>query len=579
MRAKANARGKSALRAGLLGSRARAFIATAGGGCARVLIVGRPNTGKSTLFNRLVRGKCSPMTASAGMTQDWVEGEFMLEGRASERDVEHSADGCKASRKVSCMVSLVDTAGAELELDTHRKSFSGIGCSATNATGLVTDLAWDKTQELISSAAVVLFVLDARTDLTSVELDLARILRDRNVIVVANKSEGLEHVPESCLRLGFSNLLLVSALHGQGIASLKSLLLQILSLQEHDSSMEQSTVKSTAQSSADPLDFSTSSTAAASSSKFSMALLGKPNSGKSTIMNRLLQESRVLVSAESGTTRNAVSALWRNGDQCAHIVDTAGLRKKSAVASKGSSIEQASARDSLRALRVASVASLVIDASELDFEERSGLFAKQELTVARRVLARGKPLILLINKWDKLQPQQRKAFKLQLDEQLRVLFPNFQGLPVITLSALYDDDFSVIFKTAERLHMLSTRRESTSRVNAWLAFAQRQQAAALYRTRSVVLRYACQVSAAPPRFVVHSNAPLAGSYLRYLLGSLRRYFDWRGVPIVIGVQIREDRRKSNARRQLSPKKYEREKIALRKSTKEKRESSKRARKR
>lgn len=532
---------------------------------ARVLIVGRANTGKSTLFNRMLRARRSPTTAAAGMTQDWLEGELILSGGS---------------------LCLIDTAGVELGVS-NKDSNSNFN-SKSRAEGVRDDSqAWNKTRELIEESSLILFVLDARASITSVELDLAKVLRGRRVIVVANKGEGLEHVPEPCLSLGFSELYLASALHGRGMADLLSRIDELTKAEQTSSnpsfspsdeltkaeqtpsnpsffpssastsskgissptpifSNRASSASPTSASclSSPPSPTSVSETLPRGESCFSLALLGMTNSGKSTLANRLLGSDRMLVSSIAGTTRNAVDGLWREGEEFATLVDTAGLRRKSRVSQSGDAIEQASSRDSLRFLRMSSVVGLVIDSGSLfsssAFASSSDFVGikKQELLVAQRVLSRGKPLILLMNKWDLLSPPQRKKTLSSIS------LPDFQGLPIITMSALYDNDFSVIFKTAKKLHSLTTRREKTAKVNAWLEEAQKIHKPPIYRNKQITLRYASQVEAAPPRFVIHANTTVANEYIRYLTNSLRRFFDWPAVPIVIKIQKRKNDEKN-----------------------------------
>ncbi len=546
--------------------RASGFLATTIGDKPRVLIVGRPNTGKSTLFNRLLRMQRSPTTSVAGMTQDWIEGELMLPNGS---------------------LSLIDTAGAEL--DGVNKNLDK-QCYAQ---------AWHKTRELLEEVALVLFVLDARTALTSIELDLAKILRGKRVIVVANKGEGLENVPEPCTSLGFAELLLVSALQGQGIGRLLDCI-DRLTFPERPCGV---VLRDSYSSSYSGAPIASSEPLPRASSCFSLALLGVPNSGKSTLANRLLGDERMLVSEIAGTTRNAVDALWHCGDECATIVDTAGLRRRSRVSASGDPIEEASSRDSLRFLRMSSVVALVIDSPNLfstslpfgPYDSKSfmdsttslppptsppassesppheqppmppptpgarppheqpphqarrslsslegGGIKKQELIIAKRVLNRGKPLMLLMNKWDLVSHAQQKVVLKEIVGSH--VLPDFQGLPIITLSALYDSNFSVMFKTAKKLHYLTTRREKTAKVNAWLEQAQKIHRPPIYRSRQIILRYASQVDAAPPLFVIHANAPVANDYVRYLKSSLRRFFDWPAVPIVMKVIVKEQGR-------------------------------------
>ena len=446
---------------------------------AKVLIVGRPNTGKSTLFNRLLQKKISPTTSRAGMTQDWVEETLVID---------------------KLPITLIDSAGADLE---HEG-----------------DLAWRKTRVLIEEVALILFVLDAQTELTAIERDLATCLRGKKVLVIANKGEGLTMLPEPCTQLGFETTLLLSALHGRGIDALRERIQE--NLKEKLVSPDSEEEEGEEEREKPPL--------------FSLALLGRPNSGKSTLANRLLGSERLIVAGTPGTTRNAVRTRWRQGEGYATLVDTAGLRKQSSVRRGDHPIEQASARDALRALRQASVIALVVEATKP--------FEKQERILATRALKAGKPLLLVANKWDMLSSEERKIFARDLEGMLRRLFPDVQGLPLIMVSALYDKDVSIVFSTAQRLHDLSTRRISTARINAWLSNAKTEHPPPQQRGRTTALRYATQTDAAPPRIQIHANAMLPQTYLRYLIASLRRSFDWSGVPIVVDVQVRQPRKSS-----------------------------------
>ena len=459
---------------------------------AKVLIVGRPNVGKSTLFNRLLQRNVSPTTRRAGMTQDRLEEMLVLE---------------------TLPLTLIDSAGAELADD---------------------DLAWDKTCALLEEVALVLFVLDAQTELTATERNLAQKLRGKKVLLVANKGEGLTTLPEPCTQLGFGTPLLISALHGRGIEELGRKIRQALN--EHDrhgdelDDAQNSDRQGEAQGEAEepPIDIA--------APLFSLTLLGRPNSGKSTLANRLLGEERMIVADTPGTTRNAVRVRWQQQSDYATLVDTAGLRKQSRVRKSAHPIEQASARDALRALRQSSVAALVVEAATP--------FEKQERILAARALKAGKPLMLVANKWDKLSAEERKAFSRDLEGMLRRLFPDVQGLPVVIASALYDKDVSVVFQTARTLHELATRRVPTARINAWLLQATKEHPPPQHRGRATALRYATQTDAAPPRILIHTNAMLPQVYLRYLKASLRRSFGWLGVPIVLDVQTRQTRKAS-----------------------------------
>lgn len=425
-------------------------------------IVGRPNVGKSTLFNRLARKQLAIVEDTPGVTRDYRSAEAELESRR---------------------VMLLDTAG--LEDDQSDSLFVRMRQQTTRALAL---------------ADAALFVVDGRAGITGLDSSLAQWLRKQNkkVILVINKIEGEcpPHVRAEAMRLGLGEPLAISAAHNDGILDLIHECVKILPFRKDEA----------AQSETPPLR---------------LAIVGRPNAGKSTLLNSLLKEHRVMVGAEPGLTRDSIAVDWEYDDVPIRLVDTAGLRRKSRV---DAPLEEMAVADTLRVIRLAEVCIVVMDVMTL--------FDKQDLQITQMVIDEGRGMVLVVNKWDLVKDKApvRKLIEAKLED----LFHNAKAVPVVMVSALKGGvELDHLMKAIFRVHEVWNRRISTGKLNRWLMDLTARHAPPLVRGRPLKLRYMTQVKARPPTFALWISRPddLPMSYEKYLLNHLRTDLDLPGVPL------------------------------------------------
>ena len=435
-----------------------------------VAIVGRPNVGKSTLFNRLAGKRLAIVDDTPGVTRDRALAESNLGGLD---------------------LKLIDTAGFD-----------------KGPAGSLTARMADQTNTAIKDADVCLFVIDAREGLTTGDEILADALRrsGKPVILAANKSEGRPHpsFEAESLALGFGEPVALSAEHGLGLAELREALAPFA---EDDQGTEQSETEEEAEPETRPLR---------------LAIVGRPNVGKSSLLNRLIGEERALTSPEAGTTRDAVLAEWRWGERQIVLHDTAGLRKKARVSEK---LEQMSTRATLHAVRFADCVILVMDAKEA--------LEKQDLAIADLIGREGRAIVLAMNKWDEIKDRQA-AFK-GLREKTDRLLPQIAGAQIIGLSALTGEGIERLMPAVVEADRTWNIRVPTAGLNRFLEEALSRHAPPAVRGRRIRLRYMTQAKARPPTFVLFGNQlnALPEDYLRYLTNSLRSAFGLPGTPIRI----------------------------------------------
>jgi len=429
-----------------------------------VAIVGRPNVGKSTLFNRLVGKRLALVDDRPGVTRDRREGEARLLGLDFR---------------------VIDTAGFEDE-DAH--SLPGRMRSQTEAA--------------VRDADAALFMIDAREGVTPLDEEIGRWLRAEStpVILVANKAEG--NSGESGIldsyRLGLGDPVAISAEHAEGIADLFEALQPHVEIR----TVPEGTVPEDA------------------SAPLKLAIVGRPNAGKSTLVNRMLGEERMITGPEAGITRDSISLDWTWEGRPVQLVDTAGLRKRAKVDDK---LERLSAADTKRALDYAEVVVLLLDASR-------GL-ESQDLRIADQVIEEGRALIIAVNKWD-IADQASSLFngiKAALGEGLAQL----RDVPLLTVSAKTGKGIDRILKVAFDLRDAWSRRVPTGELNRWFEQAIDANPPPAPRGKRIKLRYITQVKARPPSFVVFGNRldELPESYRRYLLNAMRRDLDLGPVPL------------------------------------------------
>ena len=433
----------------------------------RVAIVGRPNVGKSTLFNRLVGRKLALVDDTPGVTRDRREGEAKL---------------------FDLRFTIVDTAGFE---DADAATLAGRMREQT-------DLA-------VGDATVALLVFDARAGITPLDKHFADWLRKRGtpLILVANKAEGRAGelgVAES-YRLGLGDPIQISAEHGEGLADLFEALMPhvdppVVAASDGDAQAD------------------------VPEGPLKMAIVGRPNAGKSTLINTLIGEQRLVVGPEAGITRDSIAIPWDYHGMPVRLVDTAGLRKRAKVSDK---LEKMSAADTKLAVDFAEVVVLLLDAT-------LGLEA-QDLRIADMVLTEGRALVIALNKWDVAHDQSSlfQGVRKALDDGLSQI----RGVPLVALSGQTGKGLDLLMKAVIEIREKWSRRVPTSQLNKWFESAlDRNPPPAAGGTR-IKLRYVTQVAARPPSFLIFGNrtGDLPASYGRYLVNSLRDDLDFEGVPI------------------------------------------------
>jgi GTP-binding protein len=427
-----------------------------------VAIVGRPNVGKSTLFNRLVGQKLALVDDTPGVTRDRREGDAAL---------------------ADLRFRVIDTAGLE----------------EAEAGSLMARMQ-EQTERALADADVVLFVIDARDGVTPIDRHFAVVLRraDKPVVLVANKAEGSagKHGIYEAFSLGFGEPVSLSAEHGEGMGELYDALAPFTEAPDD------------------------AKTEGASDKPLQLAIVGRPNVGKSTLLNRLIGEERSLTGPEAGITRDAVATLWHWQGRAVRLIDTAGLRRRARVEAK---LEKLSVADTLRAIRFAEVVALVVDATQ-------GL-EKQDLGIAEMVEDEGRALVLVLNKWDLVEDKAKTLRDLR--DRLEVSLPQLAGLRFVTLSARSGSSVAKLMPAVLATHEAWNRRIGTPALNRWLGAVQARHPPPLVHGRRLKLRYITQANIRPPTFALFASTPseLPDSYRRYLVNLMREDFDLPGVPI------------------------------------------------
>ena len=437
-----------------------------------IAIIGRPNVGKSTLFNRLVQKKKAIVHDTAGVTRDWK-----LE-KAKVGDIEFN---------------LIDTAGLEKgKLETMQ------------------ELMQRQTEIAVEMADILLLVIDAHIGVTGEDKDWAKWARKKGkpILLVANKCERKSLDLEGAYALGFGEPVAVSAEHGLGLTELSAALKKLLKpapvLEEGIEPIEE----------AKALQFT---------------LLGRPNVGKSTIVNRLLNTERVIASPIAGTTRDAIAIDWEYKDQKLKLIDTAGLRKRSHIIE---SLEQLSAGDTIASIQYAHVILLVLDATEA--------LERQDLKLAELVISEGRALVVVINKWDLID--EKAAYMEELDYRLRKYLNDVPNVPVVKISAKNDDDITEVLDEALRIYQIWDKRITTNLLNKWLEKILENTPPPIVAGRRVKIRYITQIKARPPTFMLSTSIPknLPDSYVKFLTNDLRKSFDLPGVPIRMNMRKKDN---------------------------------------
>ena len=436
-----------------------------------VAILGRPNVGKSTLFNRLVGKKLALVDDTPGVTRDRREGEGNLFGLTFR---------------------VIDTAGLEERFD-----------------GSLEGRMRAQTERALSEADLALLVIDARSGLTPLDEHFANWLRrsDRPVALVANKCEGREAEAGlmDAYALGLGEPVPISAEHGLGMSDLFDAIHAAVPESEPESPEDGAQDEA-----GGPLQ---------------LAIVGRPNVGKSTLVNKLLGEDRLLTGPEAGITRDSIAIDWTYEGRPLRLVDTAGLRRRARVTEK---IEKLSSADSLRAVRFAQVVVLLLDVEE-------GL-EKQDLTIARMVVDEGRALVIGVNKWDSVGD--RDAALTGIRQRLERSLPQVRGIPLVPLSARQGQHLDRLMAAVFSAYEVWNRRIATADLNRWLEAVTAAHPPPASAGRRLRLKYMTQAKTRPPTFAVFCSKPqdLPTSYLRYLENGLRESFDLPGTPIRINMR-------------------------------------------
>ena len=452
----------------------------------KIAIVGRPNVGKSTLFNRLVGKKLALVHDLPGVTRDRKEAAAKLKDLA---------------------LTVIDTAGYE-----------------EAPAGKMEERMWQQTRRAIDEANAVLFLFDARAGMQAYDEHFADLVRrsKKPVLLLANKCEGKaqEQGIYEAYKLGLGEPIIFSAEHSIGFDTLYLELKQI----EEQLSAEKSNGSEFGDETADDMA-AEESAENLKKRPIQIAIVGRPNVGKSTLVNALLNDERMLTGPEAGLTRDAITSQLNWKGWTLNLVDTAGLRRQAKISG---AIEKMSVESTLYAANMAQVAILVLDAD--------GVLDKQDLTIARKILDEGRALVIALNKWDIAD---KKEALQKLNDKLETSLTQAEGVPTVTISALkkkgLDKLLSAVIKVYERWNV----RIPTAPLNKWFQDVQEQNPAPLGKNkRRIKLRYITQAKTRPPSFYIFSSNPegLPDSYLRYLTNQLRESFDLRGIPLRITVR-------------------------------------------
>ncbi len=454
-----------------------------------VAIVGRPNVGKSTLFNRLVGKRLALVDDTPGVTRDRREGTGRIGG---------------------LRFRLIDTAGYEDATDDSLEARMR-----------------QQTEAAIAEADVIFFMIDARAGVTPLDQAFGALLRKANkqVHLVANKAEGRasEAGVLEAYSLGMGAPVALSAEHGTGLSELHDILFaadrELGQSRDGDERDAQPRVNVDVEPDAENIPKWNPDR------HLNVAIIGRPNAGKSTLINRLVGEERVLTGPEAGITRDSILVPWQYQGRTINLVDTAGIRKRARVQKK---LEKLAVADALRSIQYAEIVVLMLDATQP--------FEKQDLQLADLVEREGRALVIALNKWDLIKNKNETLARLR--EACERLLPQLRGVPLITLSGLKGKNIPNLMKAIFQIERNWNIRLPTSKVNQFLHAMVQAHTPPAVSGRRLKLRYMTQVKARPPTFVLFCSRPdaLPAAYQRYLTNGLREHFGLEGTPIRLWVR-------------------------------------------
>lgn len=439
---------------------------------ATIAIIGRPNVGKSTLFNRLVGKRLALVDDRPGVTRDRREGEAHL-GDLS--------------------FTIVDTAGLE-----------------DGAKGSLTERMRAQTEVAITQADAILFVIDARVGITPDDEHFAALVRKsgKQVILLANKAESRDSMSGAydAFRLGLGDPIPFSAEHGQGLSELFSLLAPVVDAVDAIEAADDEVID------LGPDD--------RPPGPLRVAIVGRPNAGKSTLINQLVGEDRLLTGPEAGITRDSISIEWEWQGKPVKLFDTAGMRRKARI---HEALEKLSVSDGIRAVKFAEIVVLLFDATIA--------FEKQDLHIADLCAREGRAVVLALSKWDLVEDRAGSISRHR--EMADRLLPQIKGAPLVAVSGVTGEGVERLMDAIFRADEMWNKRISTSALNRWFAAATEAHPPPAVSGRRIKLRYVTQAKARPPHFILFGTRTdaLPESYTRYLVNSLREAFDMWGTPI------------------------------------------------
>ena len=458
-----------------------------------VAIVGRPNVGKSTLFNRLVGRRIALVDDTPGVTRDRREAE----GRIGD-----------------LRFKVLDTAGYEDKTD-----------------GSLEDRMRQQTEIAIRDADVILFMIDAKAGVTPLDERFAQVLRraGKDVHLIGNKAEGKSAEPGllEAYNLGFGEPVALSAEHGQGLADLHAIVSKAVDAAAEKAQAEAPSLDVMPEVDVDlPEDDGSTEDGPAKrwdpKRHLNVAIIGRPNAGKSTLINRMVGEERLLTGPEAGITRDSILVPWEYEGRTINLVDTAGMRRKARIEQK---LEKLAVSDSLRSIQYAEVVVLLLDA-QIPFE-------KQDLTLADLVEREGRAMVIAVNKWDTIEDKNAKLAELR--EQCERYLPQLKGIPLVTISGLQGRNIDKLMQAIFAIERKWNSHVSTARLNRWLTESHPPPP---QPGRRLKLRYMPQAKIRPPSFILFASRPevLPNTYQRYLINGLRDAFDMPGTPIRLWVR-------------------------------------------
>ena len=434
----------------------------------KIVLVGRPNVGKSTLFNRLVRSDKAIVNNQPGVTRDRKYGQGSL---------------------VDLKFILVDTAGIDDSFKANTKDES-------------------KTQTLlaIDESDIIILVIDGRVGVLPIEEMFAKSLikTNKSVIILVNKSEGsagLAGLSDSA-SLGFDNVIPFSAEHGDGLSDLYDCLKEKIEFEKNKIYENK--------------DLNTNK----KKSSMRIGIIGRPNTGKSTLINNIIDQKRLVTGVQAGITRDSIEVLWNYKNEQVSIIDTAGLRKKSKVINI---LEKDMVNDTLRTIKFSDICILLIDVSKS--------IDKQDLNIARMIIGEGRGLIIGANMWDKIID--KNVIKEEIFYQLKRSLSQIKNIPIVFISGLHRQGLEELFEKVIDIKRRLSIRISTGKLNRWLVPVIENNPPPLYKGKKNNIRYITQVNVRPPTFAVFMSSPdnLPSSYKRFFASSLMQDFDLSGLPL------------------------------------------------